>query len=208
MGYFITLEGLDFSGKSTALNTIKSQLPEHTVITREPGGTPKSEKIREYLTEHSQELTGLEKLEQFADARQDHVERVIVPALLNDKLVISDRYVGSTYAYQIAGDGLPFEVVDTVTKNLYQELPLAKPDLTIYFETSNNVRKSRMGLRSQDALDVYDESFYERVERAYMAGIYASSKHVVILNADHEKEDVAAELLAIINQFISDGGIN
>lgn len=208
MSYFITLEGLDFSGKSTALNTIKSQLPDHTVITREPGGTAKSEKIREYLAEHSQELTGLEKLEQFADARQDHVEHVIVPALLNDKLVISDRYVGSTYAYQIAGDGLPFEVVDTVTKNLYQELPLAKPDLTIYFETSDNVRKARMGLRSQDALDAYDESFYERVQRAYLAGIYASSKHVVILNADRAKEDVAAELLAIINQFISDGGLN
>ena len=208
MGYFITLEGLDFSGKSTALNTIKSQLPDHTVITREPGGTAKSEKIREYLAEHSQELTGLEKLEQFADARQDHVERVIVPALLDDKLVISDRYVGSTYAYQIAGDGLPFEIVDTVTKDLYQKLPLAKPDLTIYFETSNNVRKARMGLRSQDALDAYDESFYERVEHAYMAGIYASSKHVVILNADRAKEDVASELLAIINQFISDGGLN
>lgn len=208
MSHFITLEGLDFSGKSTALNAIKTHLPEHTVITREPGGTAKSEKIREYLAKHSQELTGLEKLEQFAAARQDHVERVIVPALLNDKLVISDRYVGSTYAYQIAGDGLPFEVVDDVTKALYQELPLAKPDLTIYFETSSDVRKSRMGLRSQDALDAYDEAFYERVKHAYMAGIYASSKNIVIINADRAKEDVAAELLSIINQFVSDGGLN
>lgn len=202
---FITLEGLDFSGKSTALATIQDALPEGTVLTREPGGTRKGEAIREILTQKSQELTGEQKLELFFESRLDHVEKRIDPAIQAGQLVISDRYVGSTYAYQIAGDGLPFELVDQKTKTLFAAYPTAQPDLTIYFKVSPDVRLQRMSLRDQDALDKYDKAFYARVEAAYLKGIHASSKALIELNADESQDIVAQQLLNTIQSFIKAG---
>ena len=204
MSAFITLEGLDFSGKSTALHAIKNQLPMHTVLTREPGGTPDSERIRNILTTQSQHLTGLEKLDLFFEARYDHVEKVIDPNIKNDNVVISDRYVGSTYAYQVAGDKIPFEVVDDKAKKLFEKYPTSKPDLTIYFQISPAIRKERIGKRSKDDLDKYDESFYQRVEAAYIKGVKASAKQVVILDANGEPEEVAEKLLSIIQTFLKE----
>lgn len=198
MSYFITLEGLDFSGKSSSLKAIADELPKNTVLTREPGGTPLAEEIRNILTEKSRSLTGLEKLDLFTKSRVDHIEKIIEPALKNNQLVVSDRYVGSTYAYQVAGDNLPFETVDKKVKELYKRHPLAKPDLTIYFKVSPDVRKQRMNLRSQDDLDKYDEDFYKRVEQAYLDGIKASSKNIAFINADKSHDDVAHQLLNII----------
>lgn len=201
---FITLEGLDFSGKSTALAAIKDKLPEGTVFTREPGGTPKSEEIREILTKHSLELSGLEKLNLFFQSRYDHVQNLIEPSLKAGKLVISDRYIGSTFAYQVGGDGIPFEVVNQKALELFDKFPLAKPDLTIYFQISPDVRKQRFSLRNSDALDGYDEAFYQRVEQAYIDGIKASSKEALIFDANLTPEDVADKLLLIIDDFMED----
>jgi len=204
MNQFITLEGLDFSGKSTALNRIKDQLPQGTIFTREPGGTPKSEQIRKVLTTTSQQLTGLEKLNLFFDARYDHVEKVIDPNIKAGHLVISDRYVGSTYAYQVAGDKLSFDIVDQKAKDLFNKFPTSKPDLTIYFQISSDIRKQRIGLRSQDDLDKYDEDFYKRVEKEYLKGINASAKQVIILDANGAPEETANKLLNIILDFTKD----
>lgn len=202
MSTFITLEGLDFSGKSTALSMIKNKLPSGSVLTREPGGTPTSEKIRDFLTKNSLELSGEQKLNLFFESRESHVKELIEPNLLQNNIVISDRYIGSTFAYQVGGDGLPFELVKHRTDELFNKYPLSKPDLTIYFQIPDDVRKKRFTLRSSDALDGYDSKFYERVEKAYLDGIRASSNKLIILDANNTPENVANKLLEIINNFV------
>lgn len=202
MSTFITLEGLDFSGKSTALSMIKNRLPSGSVLTREPGGTPTSEKIRDFLTKNSLELSGEQKLALFFESRESHVKELIEPNLLQNNIVISDRYIGSTFAYQVGGDGLPFELVKHRTDELFNRYPLSKPDLTIYFQIPDDIRKQRFTLRSGDALDGYDSEFYERVEKAYLDGIRASSNKLIILDANNTPENVANALLEIINNFV------
>lgn len=204
MPKFITFEGLDFSGKSTTLNAIKDKLlANHDIIfTREPGGSPLAEQIRDLLTTHAQEYTPEQKLELFSMARLDHVTNTIDPALRNGKSVISDRYNGSTYAYQVGGDGLAFDKVQETTNYLYSTFPRARPDLTIYFKVSPQERKRRMSLRDQDALDKYDELFYQRVEKAYLQGIQASSKMIEIINADAEPDIIAHKVYQIIEKAL------
>lgn len=202
---FITLEGLDFSGKSSALNRIKSDLQTRypTIqFTREPGGTKIGENIRDILTKKSRSLSGTEKLSLFAKARTDHVEKVIDPAVKNRKTIISDRYIGSTYAYQVGGDKLPVSDVDKITDDLYRKFPNAKPDLTIYFKLDDDVRLSRKNLRNIDDLDKYDQAFYDRVEKAYIDGIQKTSKNMIILDANADAQSVANKLFEIITEFI------
>lgn len=207
MGYLIALEGLDFSGKSTTLKNIKTKLEKYNkniVYTREPGGTPLGEEIRNKLTTESQNMSGLEKLKLFQEAREDHITKIIEPALNDDKIVITDRYVGSTYAYQVGGDKLEFDVVNNSINNLFKKHPTAIPDLTIYFQIAPNVRIARKNQNQTDALDTYNPEFYKRVEDAYLQGIKVSSYEYVIINANDTTE-LNTVLLNTITNFISKG---
>lgn len=200
MAFLIALEGLDFSGKSTTLKNIKnklSKIDKHIVYTREPGGTPLGEKIRTILTTKSQKLTGLEKLNLFQEAREEHITQIIEPSLFNHQTVITDRYVGSTYAYQVGGDKLDFNFVDDTIQNMFKQHPVAIPDLTIYFQIAPNVRLARKNQNQTDALDTYNADFYKRVEDAYLKGINQSSKNFVIIDAN-DTSDLNNKLFNVI----------
>lgn len=205
LGPLITLEGLDFSGKSTVIESLKKHadvLLFQTYFTREPGGSKKGQEIRDYLTKHALELTPQQKFYYFQKDRKSHLKEVIVPKRKHGLAVISDRYVGSTYAYQVAGDGLNFNYVDNHIQTMFEKEPLSKPDLTIYLKVSPQVRQERMTLRQSDALDHYNPDFYERVENAYLKGIQASSNKTITINADQSANLVAEEVFAQIQRFM------
>ena len=143
-GTFITLEGVDGAGKSTQLAAVRDWLAEQgidAVFTREPGGTVLGEKLRELLLAVDTEVTlETETLLMFA-ARQEHIARVIEPALAAGRWVVSDRFTDATFAYQGGGRGLPFARIEALEDWVQQGL---QPDLTLLFDVPLDVAARRM----------------------------------------------------------------
>ena len=142
LGKFITLEGVDGAGKTTHVKFIKKYLSDlgvNFVMTREPGGTLLGEQLREILL-HEQMTPETETLLMFA-ARNEHIEKVIYPNLIEGKVVISDRFTDATYAYQSGGKGVKEKKID-LPKEWVQSSP--QPDLTILFDLSVEVSIERL----------------------------------------------------------------
>ena len=170
---FITFEGIDGCGKSTQLRMIASVLrlrQLEVVTTREPGGTPLGQKLREALLEAEGQVDPLAELLLYAADRAQHVRTLVRPALASNHIVLSDRYADATVAYQGAGRGfepsLIKQVVDLATAGL-------KPDLTLLFDLPVAEARERASLRTRngrtaDRLDSEDEAFHERVREAYL----------------------------------------
>ena len=179
-GLFITLEGIDGAGKSTAMEYINqriSQAPRKTRLTREPGGTVVGEQIREILLNpHNQALSmDAELLLMFA-ARAQHLNEVIRPALECGDVVICNRFTDSSYAYQGGGRGIEETRIRLLQDWTQQEL---QPDLTLLFNIDVETGLCRAGKRSQADLDdrfkVYADrfeqetmDFFERVRNCYL----------------------------------------
>jgi len=167
-GLFITLEGSDGSGKSTQLKRMESFLNEKgykTVVTREPGGTVISEKIRELLLDknHS-EMDGKTETLLYAAARAQHVAEIIEPALERGDIVICDRFIDSSIVYQGYGRKLGRQV-ETIN-----QFAIAghMPDITFLFKLSPEVGKSRIKTENRDRLESEQTGFYDEVLRGYI----------------------------------------
>ena len=166
-GRFITLEGVDGAGKSTHIPWIAQRLREAgrtVVVTREPGGTPLAEKLREIvLTRHMDPVA--ETLLMFA-ARADHVRQVIEPALERGDWVVCDRFEDATIAYQGAGNGVSASLIASLARAAYGSL---RPDRTYYFDCSYEVSRQRLEAtaRPLDRFESEDRAFFERVRAAY-----------------------------------------
>lgn len=148
MGFFITLEGVDGSGKSTQARNLADRLRasgRDVVLTREPGGSPGAEEIRRLLVEGDPGRWSAEtEILLFTAARRDHVERVINPSRANDTVVICDRFLDSTRAYQ--GDGELRRLVD----QLHELMIGVMPDLTLIFDLDPTEGLQRAGARASD----------------------------------------------------------
>lgn len=205
----IALEGLDFSGKTSALNQalpfLISSYP-NIITTHEPGGTPLGEEIRHTLLTKGQSMSGSKKLELFEEARIEHVSQIIEPAIHNNKIVITDRYIGSTYAYQVGGDHVPVFRVNQGVEKLFATYPNARPSLTIYFKVSSEVRQRRLSMKDHDALDNYDDKFYQEVEHEYLKGIDKISDNVAIIDANQALPQVAQQLESVIREYLAGSG--
>lgn len=167
-GKFITLEGIDGAGKSTHLARIVDLLRQRgkTVVqTREPGGTPLGEKLRELLLAESMHLE-TEALLMFA-ARREHLAQVIVPALERGDWVVCDRFTDASFAYQGGGRGMATEKLEILEAWVQGDL---NPDLTFLFDVPTaiaNERVKRMG-RNLDRFEQEKMDFFERVRQAYL----------------------------------------
>lgn len=167
-GKFITLEGIDGAGKSTHLARLVELLGERgkTVVqTREPGGTPLGEKLRELLLAEPMHLE-TEALLMFA-ARREHLDKVIVPALERGDWVVCDRFTDASFAYQGGGRGLSTEKLRILETWVQQGLD---PDLTLLFDVPTDVALGRvkgMG-RELDRFEREKSEFFERVRAAYL----------------------------------------
>lgn len=167
-GRFITFEGIDGAGKSTHLSTVQAWLEARgltVVVTREPGGTPIGEAIRQLLLDRTSSMDAeTEVLLMFA-ARREHIVRTIRPALEQGHWVLCDRFTDATRAYQGGGRGVSMARIEHLAEWVQQGL---EPDLTFLFDVSVATAQQRMGGRSPaDRFEGEEGAFHERVRAVY-----------------------------------------
>jgi dTMP kinase len=202
---FITFEGIEGSGKTTQIQLLSERLDrlgvEH-VLTREPGGTVVGNKIRSILLDPAhRDLTPLAELLLYQAARAQHLVRVIVPALSEDKMVLCDRYKDATRAYQGRGRELPSALVEHL--NELDVLSL-EPDLTLLFDLDPAVALSRARIREQDRrpeearFEQEDLEFHRRVREGYRDLATAFPQRICIVEAAGRPSEVHARVIAAV----------
>jgi dTMP kinase len=181
-GRFITFEGIDGAGKSTHIEAVAQRLREAgatVVLTREPGGTPLAERLREMLLHEGMDVL-TEALLVFA-ARRDHIVRVIAPALAAGHTVLCDRFTDATFAYQGGGRGAPLAWLSQLEQMVQGEL---QPDLTIWFDLPAALAAQRRAqARAADRFEQQDLEFFERVRDGYAARANAMPQRFARIDA-------------------------
>jgi dTMP kinase len=193
---FISLEGVDGSGKSTQARLLVEALGGETVAIREPGGTDAAERIRDLLADPAVALEPLAELLLFLAARADLTERVIRPALDAGRTVVSDRFSDSSVAYQGAARGLGVgEVIglcDTATDGLW-------PDLTLLLKVEPELSLGRAA--GEDRFESEGLQLQRAVARAYEEIAIIASDRVVVIDADGTVDEVHARVLEAVNAY-------
>jgi dTMP kinase len=196
-GRFITLEGIDGAGKSTHLPRVKELLEKggrSVWLTREPGGTPLGERLRELLL-HEPMTKLTETLLMFA-ARREHCEREIWPRLEAGTWVVCDRFTDATYAYQGGGHGVPATVIAALERDV---LGSFQPDTTLVFDVPAQVGLTRLADgRPLDKFERKDTAFFERVRALYLERARADPQRCRVIDGTAPRDAVARELTAIV----------
>ena len=197
MGRFITFEGIDGAGKSTHVEALAQRLSDRgatVVCTREPGGTPLAEKLRDLILHTTMDAL-TEVLLMFA-ARRDHLRQVIVPALERGDTVICDRFTDATFAYQGAGRGLSDTVLTALEQWVQGSL---QPDLTLWFDLPAELAAQRRAqARSADRFEQQDVEFFVRVRAGYQARATNAPGRFARIDAAVEREAVARQIVGVL----------
>lgn len=181
-GFFITLEGIEGSGKSTLANTLSKKLIDigfDVVLTREPGGTPVGEHIRKILLHHSLDMTPWTEVFLLFAARYENTRKIILPALQDGKIVISDRYADSTMAYQGFARGLPLKPLSRLNKVATLGL---KPNLTFLLDLPPNTGLNRKSPTESNRFEEETVKFHELVREGYLKLAHRAKKRIVVLD--------------------------
>lgn len=202
-GIFITLEGGDGAGKTTQIRLLSEVLRAQgrdVVLTREPGGTPEAEKIRDFLVRRDGgNWTPMAECLLLYAARQMHVENLIKPALTEGKVVISDRFADSTRAYQSFGHGLPLETIESLNRISLGDFA---PDLTFILDLPVDVGMARAGKRladdnsQEDRFERMGAKFHERLRQGFLEIARRDSDRCVVIDATRSVEEIAADIAA------------
>jgi dTMP kinase len=196
-GLFITLEGMDGAGKSTHIPTILALLAKsgrEVVSTREPGGTPLGEELRELLL-HKDMHVETESLLMFA-ARAEHLQQVILPALKRDAIVVSDRFTDASYAYQCGARGLPLDKMQALESWVQGNL---QPDLTLLFDVPVEVSLQRLaGARTPDKFESQGAEFFAKLRSQYLARAAEYPQRFRVIDAHRTLEEVKKSVEEII----------
>ena len=201
-GKFITLEGIEGSGKSTNLVTIKSILDQYKidyVLTREPGGGPLGPHLRNLLLDKDQSISpSVEMLLMMAD-RRDHVDNLINPNLDKGIWVISDRYLDSTIAYQGGGRQLDIDLITSLSASL----KLPTPDFTLLFDLPVDVALERAKERSElDRFEREPKDFHSRIRESYLE--LASTNHrIKTIDSSKDFESVSLQVEKYLTEFLN-----
>lgn len=204
-GLFITLEGIEGVGKSTHcvyLRRLFERAGRRVVCTREPGGTGAGERIRELLLFRGRghSLDARTELLLIFTARQQHLSEVILPALRAGKVVISDRFTDSTYAYQGGGHGIPAAEIRSLERWVQRGL---KPHLTILLDAPPRIGLARAGRRAHRDTDWFESRtipFFQRVRRGYMKMARSDPRRVKVIDARGSIEEIQAEMLKLMRR--------
>ncbi len=202
-GKFITIEGQDGAGKSTNIAVIESFLQQQGISyikSREPGGTPFSENIREILLNSSDTEIGdtAELLLVFA-ARAQHIEQVIEPALTRGDWVLCDRFTDATYAYQGSGRGLGNSLIAQLEQSVQGDL---RPDLTVLLDLPIEIGESRAGQRSSpDRFEQQQLNFKQKVRDGYLVLAKEHAHRVKIVDASKDIAAVAESINDVLDDF-------
>jgi dTMP kinase len=195
-GKFITLEGVDGAGKSTFIPWIEARLQSKGVdvlVTREPGGTPVGEQLRQILL-HGSVCADTEALLMFA-ARREHLVSVIVPALAKGRWVLCDRFTDATFAYQGAGRGVGEDWLVMLERWIQGEL---RPDLTLLFDLPVEVARARSAAsRMPDRFESERSEFFLRVREGYLRRAAKEPARIRIIDSSRPIAEVERQLTAI-----------
>lgn len=212
MGYtapFITVEGVDGAGKSSHMQVIMDQLSRagfECILTKEPGGTPLGERLRLEFKTTPMSLT-TETLLAFA-SRAEHLEQVIRPGLSAGKAVVSDRFTDSTFAYQAAANGYPWEHVEALEAMVQGGL---QPDLTLFFDLAPDQAASRRQRRgasvagedvSKDKFEANGPDWFEAARAGYLRRLEQSEGRMRVIDSSGPIEDVARRVAQTVDDFL------
>ena len=208
---FVTFEGIEGSGKSyqskKLFRRIKSmQLP--AIYTREPGGTEAAEKIRKVILEDYFHSGSGEEFDKYTDtllylaARNEHIEKKLKPAILKKKIIICDRFIDSTLAYQVYGKGVSKSLIDSVHKHILRAI---KPDLTFILKA--NITKAMQRLKKRKKKNRYDrfsKNFYDKVQKSFLKIAKKDKKRYIIIDNSFDtseaQEIIFRKFLKVFNQ--------
>jgi len=200
MSKFITFEGMDGAGKSTHLAWFADQLRQRgldVVVTREPGGTPLGEQLREMLLNQPMSM-GTEALLMFA-SRMEHIDQVIKPALRAGKWVISDRFSDASFAYQGAGRGMDWNKLAQLEQWVHADL---QPDLTLFFDVPVEVARERLSNNvSLDRFEQEQSDFFERVRGGYHQRVQQNLQRYAVIDAAQSMAEVKLQLEEIVSSI-------
>ncbi len=202
-GRFITVEGVEGAGKSTNIQFLVDNLKQRgidVVQTREPGGTPCAEAIREVLlTPRDEEVDPTAELLLMFAARSQHLKTLILPALERGQWVVCDRFTDATYAYQGGGRQLGFEQVAILEGLVQGEL---RPDCTLVLDLPVEQGMARVGKRgSKDRFEREELEFFERVRAAYHALIAVDPARYRLVDASGNLQQVQEQLTAVLDEL-------
>jgi len=202
----VTFEGIEGSGKSFQCNKLYSKLEKKNlpvILTREPGGTKSAEKIRNVILDDYFASDSKEKFSKYTDtllylaARNEHVQNIIKPALLKKKIVICDRFIDSTFAYQVFGKGVSKALVDSVHKFILGNL---KPDLTFVLKVNILKALQRLKIRKvKNRYDKFSKNFYIKVQDAFIKIAKKNARRYCIV--DNSQDSVETENI-IFDKFM------
>ncbi|MDP9692958.1 UNVERIFIED_ORG: dTMP kinase [Arthrobacter globiformis] len=208
-GLFIAFEGGDGAGKSTQAARLAGSLESRglTVLrTREPGGTPIGEKLRSLVLDHGHgHIDAHTETLIFAASRAAHASQVIRPALARGEVVLTDRYIDSSVAYQGAGRALGTDAVQSVNEWATSGL---KPDLTVLLDVHPAEGRSRRtaGDAAEDRLESEADEFHARIRQAFLDLAAARPDNYLVLEAGQPVEDIAGLILARVEQLLARTG--
>lgn len=201
-GVLISVEGVEGSGKSSQCRRLADHLGRQgldVVLTSEPDGTALGASIRGLFETREPAPTPLCQVFLFMAARQQHVARVIGPALHRGAVVISDRYVDATLAYQGFGQGVDLETIRDLNAIATGGL---LPDLTLVLDLDPAVGMSRIGGRALDAFERMDLAFHRRVREGYLELARTEKRRMVVLDANQGEERLAADVVKAVDEAL------
>lgn len=208
-GKFISIEGGEGAGKSTALSSVRKWLDEQSIeyiVTREPGGTPMAEEIRKVVLKPRDESVSpkAELLLVFA-ARLQHLEQLIKPALDAGTWVISDRFLDSSYVYQGVARGLDESLIDNLVEQFLSD---SLPDLTILLDVPVEVGVRRVVERGDlNRLDCESISFYDSVREGFLQRARTDKERIKVVDASCSISEVEGEIIDILEALPRSVGI-
>lgn len=208
-GLFITVEGGEGVGKSTNIGFLEKKLVSQgveLVLTREPGGTPMAEKIRELLLQVSDEqLTETTELLLMFAARAQHIQQLIEPALAAGKWVLCDRFTDATYAYQSGGRGIDTNKIRQLEQLVQGEL---RPDYTLLLDAPVDIGMARAGARGElDRFELEEIEFFKRVRSTYLQLAQESSGRYRVIDASGSLEEVQVQLDKVCRELLGCWGV-
>ncbi len=204
-GFFITMEGGEGAGKTTQREFIAEYLRNYgyeVVVTREPGGTSFAEQIRQLLLTPTEEFVdGLTELMLVFAARNQHVQQLVIPALNRGAVVICDRFVDSTFAYQGFGRDMPTANIEALERLVLGEF---KPDMTFLLDISSQVGLKRAAARGVlDRMELQGQAFFSRVRTGFHTRAEQDPARIKLIDASQPIEQVQAQILPHLMELVN-----
>ena len=201
-GYFITFEGADGCGKTTQielLNNFLNQKGIETLMTLEPGATDLGKNLRQILLHYEKPVSDEAEMFMYLADRAQHAQMIIKPALDEKKVVLCDRYIDSTVAYQGYGRDGNIEQINILNKIAAKGL---KSDLTLLFDVESEIAQNRLG-KTKDRLESQGMEFHKKVRNGYLELAKQNPQRIKVINANRTIDEVFLNVKNVIGEFLN-----